>query len=90
MSCGLTEMEPGDCGVITELGTNGTSTRLQSMGICLGRMIEVVKSGDPLILRVYGARIGLSHRLAGQIQVERCDRQGRCWEGREQEGSDDG
>jgi len=76
----LTEFTPGECGVITELGTNGTSSRLQSMGICLGRMVEVVKTGDPLILRVYGTRIGLSGRLAERIELERCGHAGRCWE----------
>lgn len=77
----LTEMRPGNCGVITDLGEGKASTRLQSMGICLGRKVEVVKTGDPLILKVYGTRIGLSGRLAQQIQVEPCDGIRRCWEG---------
>ena len=76
----LTEFCPGECGVITELGEGKTSSRLQSMGICLGRKVEVVKTGDPLILKVYGTRIGLSGRIGSQIRLERCEQFARCWE----------
>lgn len=76
----LSEFQPGECGVIQDLGEGKSSSRLQSMGICLGRTVEVVKQGDPLILKVYGSRIGLSGRLASQIQLQPCARRGRCWE----------
>jgi Fe2+ transport system protein FeoA len=66
--------------VVTELGVQRESNRLKSMGICLGRTLEVVKAGDPLIVKVYGIRIGLSSRLAESIQVETCANAGRCWE----------
>jgi Fe2+ transport system protein FeoA len=72
--------------MITDLGEGKSSSRLQSMGICLGRKVEVVKSGDPLILKVYGTRIGLSARMAAQIQIEPCERAGRCWERRHTDG----
>lgn len=49
------------------------ATRLKSLGLCVGRRVEVVKSGDPLIVRVLGARVGLSARLAATVYVERCD-----------------
>lgn len=76
----LSALEPRECGVITELGEGSASSRLQSMGICLGRRVEVVKNGDPLILKVYGTRIGLSGRMAADIEVEVCEAGGRCWE----------
>lgn len=76
----LTRFQAGQCGVITELGEGKTSSRLQSMGICLGRTVEVVKTGNPLILKVYGTRIGLSGRLASQIWLQTCEESGRCWE----------
>jgi Fe2+ transport system protein FeoA len=44
--------------------------RLKSLGICVGRCIELVKSGDPLIVRVLGARVGLSARMASTVFVE--------------------
>jgi Fe2+ transport system protein FeoA len=45
-------------------------TRLKSLGICLGRRIQLVKGGDPLVVRVLGARVGLSRRLAHGVLVE--------------------
>ncbi|HPK01493.1 MAG TPA: FeoA family protein [Candidatus Sumerlaeota bacterium] len=47
--------------------------RLAGFGICMGRTVELIKRGDPLILRVYGTRIGLSARLAQCIHVEPAD-----------------
>lgn len=47
--------------------------RLQAMGICRGRRIELVKSGDPLIVRVLGSRVGLSGRLAAEVLVRLAD-----------------
>lgn len=46
--------------------------RLKSLGLCVGRRVEVVKRGDPLIVRVLGARVGLSARLAATVFVEHC------------------
>ena len=48
--------------------------RLKALGICKGRRIQLVKSGDPLILRVLGTRVGMSARLAAGISVEPCSR----------------
>jgi Fe2+ transport system protein FeoA len=44
--------------------------RLNSLGLCVGRSAQVVKSGDPLVVRVLGARVGISARLAGRVFVE--------------------
>jgi Fe2+ transport system protein FeoA len=46
------------------------ATRLKALGLCVGRQVELVKAGDPLIVRVLGARVGLSARLAAQVHVE--------------------
>ena len=43
--------------------------RLMALGLCVGRKVEVVKQGDPLIIKVIGSRIGLSGRLAEMIWV---------------------
>ena len=45
-------------------------SRLQAMGICQGRTIQLVQAGDPLIVRVLGTRVGLSQRLAAMVSVE--------------------
>jgi Fe2+ transport system protein FeoA len=43
--------------------------RLMAMGLCVGRAIEIVRQGNPLILRILGARIGVSNRLARHVVV---------------------
>jgi Fe2+ transport system protein FeoA len=49
------------------------AVRLKSLGICVGRRIQLVKGGDPLIVRVLGARVGLSARLATGVVVRPLD-----------------
>lgn len=44
--------------------------RLKALGVCIGRRIELVKAGDPMIINVVGARVGLSARLAAEVRVE--------------------
>ena len=39
------------------------------MGICIGRRIEVLQIGDPLIVKVSGANVGIARRLAIGIEV---------------------
>ena len=46
--------------------------RLMAMGVCAGRQVEVIKPGDPMILRVFGSRLGISSRLANRVTVECC------------------
>jgi Fe2+ transport system protein FeoA len=43
--------------------------RLEVMGLCPGRTVEVVQAGDPMIVRVLGTRIGLAGSLAATIRV---------------------
>ena len=45
------------------------SERMMAMGVCAGRTVELVMPGDPLILRVFASRIGLSARLARRVYV---------------------
>ena len=42
---------------------------LKRLGVCEGRCVEVVQPGDPMVLRVVGARIGVSRALAGSVLV---------------------
>jgi Fe2+ transport system protein FeoA len=44
--------------------------RLEAMGLCVGRAVEVVQAGDPMIVRVLGTRIGLAATLARVVRVE--------------------
>jgi Fe2+ transport system protein FeoA len=51
-------------------GEHAGVARLKALGVCVGRRIELLKAGDPLILRVLGARVGLSARLAAKVYVD--------------------
>ncbi|MCC5850596.1 MAG: ferrous iron transport protein A [Verrucomicrobia bacterium] len=76
----LTRLPAKACGIVTNVENKEELERLQAMGLCLGRRLEVVKTGDPLIVRVFGSRIGLSYRLAKHIGVSPCPIAPRCWE----------
>jgi Fe2+ transport system protein FeoA len=47
-------------------------SRLKAMGVCLGRRVEVLQTGDPLIVRVFGSRIGVSSRIARHVFLDMC------------------
>ncbi|KAA5538549.1 ferrous iron transport protein A [Roseiconus nitratireducens] len=66
----LAEIGPGwvRCQEVTAVGID--SIRLRRLGICPGRLVELVGRGDPMILNVSGTRIGLSRQLASFVQVE--------------------
>lgn len=49
------------------------AARLKALGICVGRRVQVVQAGDPLIVRVVGARVGLSAQLAAGVFVVAAD-----------------
>jgi Fe2+ transport system protein FeoA len=50
--------------------------RLMSMGLCSGRTIELIKQGDPMIVRVFGSRVGISRRLGEKVMVQVCGQTG--------------
>lgn len=69
----LDQLAAGAHAVVHRVNGNDVAmNRLMAMGLCVGREVEVVRQGNPLILRLLGARIGVSGRLARQIVVERC------------------
>ena len=76
----LSSLPRGCCAVIEDVTDHTDLKRLKSMGICIGRTVEVIKCGDPLILQVYGTRVGLSARLADHVRVNPCEHAKRCWE----------
>ena len=68
----LHELPSGSRAIVQHVdGTTEALRRLMAMGLCVGREIEVVRQGNPLILRLLGARIGVSGRLARRIVAER-------------------
>ena len=65
---GLKEKVPAR---IRELELEGAERdRVEAMGLCVGRAVEVVQAGDPMIVRVLGTRIGLAATLARAVRVE--------------------
>ena len=67
----LPQLPPDGLARVAELQVDGEDAiRLKAMGICVGRRVQLVKAGDPLIVRVLGARVGLSARLAACVAVE--------------------
>ena len=66
----LDELAPHTFAVVDAIDAGDDEMqRLMAMGVCPGRLIEVVMPGDPLILKVYGSRIGISRRLAEKVSV---------------------
>ncbi len=61
----LDALPPRACAVVRRIETDGDDVqRLKTLGICVGRRLEVVRTGDPLIVRIFGSRLGVV-RLAG-------------------------
>lgn len=77
----LCELGVNQVGLIVEVNEPDEvqSDRLKSLGLCIGRRIELLKQGNPMILRVLGSRIGLARRLAERITVDACH-QAKCCE----------
>lgn len=46
------------------------AVQLKRLGVCDGRSFEVMQPGDPMVLRVVGAQIGVSRKLASSVRVE--------------------
>lgn len=73
-------LSAGECGLICHIdGDHEDIERLKTMGVCLGRRLHVVKSGDPMIVSVMGTRLGIAARLSRHVFL-RPDDDYRCYE----------
>ena len=69
----MSELLPRKCAIVCRIETEGEDIqRLKMLGVCIGRRIEVIKRGDPLIIRVFGSRLGISASLAARVWLEVC------------------
>jgi len=69
----VNKLNPHQCGIVRQIiAPDNEMDRLMAMGVCADGIVELVQRGDPLILKVYGTRIGVSARLANRIMVEPC------------------
>ena len=67
----LPHLTPNSTARITAIAAEGDdAVRLKALGMCVGRQVQLIQSGDPLIVRVLGARVGLSARLAAVVYTE--------------------
>jgi Fe2+ transport system protein FeoA len=75
---GLNQLRTRECAVVQQVDAPcDDMERLMAMGVCAGRTVELIQTGDPLILKVYGTRVGVSARLAERIIVRHCQN-GSC------------
>ena len=59
--------------MVRSVATDDEDTqRLKTLGVCVGRRVELVRGGDPLILKIFGSRLGVSAELAARVSVEVC------------------
>jgi Fe2+ transport system protein FeoA len=71
-------LPPRVCAVVRKIATDDEEMqRLKTLGVCVGRRVELVRIGDPLILKVFGSRLGISAALAANVEVEVCQ-PGHC------------
>jgi len=69
----LNELTPRTCATVCRIETDSEDIqRLKTLGVCVGRQIEVIKRGDPLIIRVFSSRLGISASLAAHVWLEVC------------------
>ena len=74
----LDQLPPRVCAVVRSVETDDEDTkRLKTLGVCVGRRVELVRAGNPLILKIFGSRLGLSAELAARVRVEVCQ-PGHC------------
>jgi len=70
----MPEALPGEVVIVCRVEAEGDDgIRLKRLGVCDGRRLVVVQSGDPLIIKVVGCRVGVSRRVARHVIVRPCD-----------------
>ncbi|MBE7491591.1 MAG: ferrous iron transport protein A [Planctomycetes bacterium] len=59
----------GELEVVEIQGQDGSSRRMCELGICPGKRLRVVRSGDPALLAVAGSRFALARDLTSRVFV---------------------
>jgi Fe2+ transport system protein FeoA len=49
------------------VGNCSEAARLREMGLCEGARVQVLRHGNPLVVRVADARLGLAHAVAERV-----------------------
>lgn len=67
----LDQLRAGTRAVVQQIESEDHAMQqLKAMGLCVGRHIEVIRHGNPLIVKLLGSRVGISGRVARHIVVE--------------------
>ncbi len=66
----LSDLSDGLVRCIDVHASGQDAIRLKRMGLCEGRVVEVLSTGNPMVLRISGSRIGLSVQLAALVHAE--------------------
>lgn len=70
----LSDLPPRVCGIVRAVDADDEeAARLKTLGVCPGRRVELARGGDPLILKIFGTRLGLAGRLAARVRVDICE-----------------
>lgn len=70
----LDRLKRGQSGHIESLELPATqATRLAGLGLCEGRLIEVVSTGDPMIVRACGSTLAVGKAVARGVELCVCD-----------------
>ena len=64
---------PGLFRCLNVKGNGDDALRLKRLGICAGRKVEVMQTGDPMVLNVVGTQVGVSRIAAELVVVEPID-----------------
>ncbi len=60
----------GDCVLVRFLlGNASEAARLREMGLCEGARLQVLRHGNPIVVRVADTRLGLAHAVAERVLV---------------------
>lgn len=51
------------------VGESSDVMRLKALGVCQGRWVQVLRTGDAWVLRVLGSRVGVSQRLIDSVRL---------------------
>jgi len=66
----LSSMQAGEMVCVVRIEANDEDqVRLKRMGVHPGRRMQVAQAGDPMILRIFQTRLGVSRNLANQVFV---------------------
>jgi len=66
----LSEAHAGEvCRVESVTASPEHTARMAGLGVSVGRQLRIVRMGEPMVVQIYGSRIGLARTVAGQIGV---------------------